>query len=326
MKKVRKLSFFGVLGVVIAVLFLISISFTQSQVNIQVKPDKPPKPDKPGEEEATWAVRIPTSGSGYMFYGIGDGDDGYYENNDSNIRVSVEKNSPGAWRRYFNFVYAFDFTLTNENVGSGNPPTYQVGFENMLGLYEVTGIPSGLFPVGDIEAFLDNEHPYSGVETGEEDYQYFWFRVNIFDQDIESMVPGGVSYLFGSAPDPGEPGDYLSMVARYRQECYPEPLYHDVEIYRNINIHRALELGNPVNIMIERKNAADYKVDFGIECESVWRVWVSDTGYYLGLPDGFLKVQERYCTIEKNKTKWYYPMEAKGNFNFYIDFIKNPNQ
>ena len=322
MKKVRKSSFLGILGVLMVVLFLAGISFVQAQVQItKGKPDKPPgKPDKPGEEEATWTVRIPTSDSDLMFYGIGDGYDGYYENNDVNIKVSVEKNSPGAWRRHYSFVYAFDFTLTNENVGSGNPPAYQVGFQNVSNLYEVTypdedKLPCQ-FPAGFCMAdFLNNEHPYSGV-TGEEDYQYFWCRVHVFDQDIEAMQPGD-SYLFGSASDPGEPGDYLSMVARYRQECYPEPTYHDVEIYRNINYWRAQDLSNPLNIKIERL------VTYDIECEGVWRIWVSDIGY-LGLPDGFLKVQERYCTREKNKTKWYYPMEAKGNFNFYIDFIKNP--
>lgn len=325
MKKVRKLSFLGILSVLTVVLFLAGISFMQAQVNIQAKGGKPGKPDKPPPEpEATWAVRIPTSGEGFMFYGMGSG---YYENNDADIKVSVEKHSPGAWRRHYNFVYSFDFTLTNENVGSGNPPANQVGFQNVGGLYEVKypdDKPYCQFPLtvqydNCMAEFLNNEHPYSGVETGEEDYQYFWCRVHVFDQDIDLMGIGD-TYLFGSASDPGEPGDFLSMVARYRQECYPEPTYNDIEIYRNINIHRAEVLGNPVNIMIERVDATTYEIG----CESVWRIWVSDIGYHLGLPDGFLKVQERHCTIEKNKIKCYYPMEAKENFNFYIDFIKNP--
>ena len=326
MKKVRILSFLGILGVVIAVLFLVSISVTQAQVSIQVKPEKPPKPDKPGkpppEPEATWAVRIPTSGSGYMFYGIGDGDDGYYENNDANIKVSVKKNSPGAWRRYFNFVYSFDFTLTNENVGEGIPPANQVGFQNVGGLYD-PNYPDGDKPCckfpGDpcaevecfdcnpscMAAFLDGTHPHAGgTGEGEEDYQYFWFRINFFDHDIESMIPGVPYLLGGNRDDPDDPGDYLSIVARYRQECNPEPTYHDVELCRSINWARAVALGNPLNIEIVRLD------------EVTWRIWVSD--------NGFLKVIERYCTREKNKTKWYYPMEAKANFDFYIDFIKNP--
>jgi hypothetical protein len=326
MRKIRKLSFFGVLGVVIAVLFLISISFTQAQVQTKGKPDKP---GKPGKEEATWAVRIPTLVSDYMFYGIGDG---YYENNDVNIKVSVEKKSPGAWRRYFKFVYAFDFTLTNENVGNGNPPTYQVGFQNVGDLYEVTYPDEDKlrcqFPgtgIGDscMAAFLNGTHPHAGgsPECSEEDYQYFWYRIKVFDYDIESMQPGE-SYLFGSAPDPGEPGDYLKMVARYRQECYPDPIYHDVELYRSINWFRAQENGNPQNIEIKRLDATYYEEEFEIECDGVWRIWVHPNGHY-GIT-GFLNVFERYCTIEKNKTKWYYPMEAKGNFSFYIDFIKNP--
>ncbi len=79
-----------ILGVVIAVLFLMSINFTQAQGNSK-------KVELPPESEDTWAVRIPTLDSGNMFYGIGeeDGDDGYYEDNDPNIVVSVKKNSPG---------------------------------------------------------------------------------------------------------------------------------------------------------------------------------------------------------------------------------------
>ncbi len=313
MKKVRKLSFLGVLGVVMAVLFLAGISFMQAQVKIQAKP--------PSEPEATWAVRIPNSALGKMFYGV---EDGYYEDNDPNVVVSVNKNKPGAWVRYFKFTYAFDFTITNENFGTGAPPANQVGFQSVRDLYEPEypdpDKPFGVFPDWDIVNFLNGTHPHAGGIPGEEDYQYFWFRVNIFDQDIELMEIGD-KYLFGDGPDPGEPGDYLSIIARHQQECYPEPLYHDVELYRSINWARALDNGNPRNIMIERLDAAAYE----IECEAVWRFWVSDTGYFAGLENGYLKVKEQYCTIEENQIKWYYPREAKGNFNFYIDWIKNPN-
>ncbi len=336
MRKIRKLSLFGILGVVIAILFLISISFTQAQVNIQGKGGKPGKPDKPGkpnnpppEEEANWAVRIPTADSSYMFYGIGeeDSDDGYYENNDSNIVVSVKKNiMAGPWKKYFNFGYAFDFTITNENFGTGTPPDNQVGFQSVGSLEIIEGDHTDQFPGGDIVTFLNSKHPHAGGGGGE-DYQYFWFRIHMFDQDIESMQVGPeYSYLFGNGPDASEPGDYLSIVARYQQECYQGPLYHDVELYRNINWYRAQTAvpPNPQNIKIERLEASAYFDEFGIECEAVWRFWVSDTGYNAGLPNGYLKVKERYCTSEKNKIKWYYPMEAKGNFNFYIDWIKNP--
>jgi len=311
-----------------AVLFLAGISFMQSQVKIQANP--------PSEPEATWAVRIPNSDLGNMFYGV---EDGYYEENDPNVVVTVNKNKPGAWVRYFKFVYAFDFTITNENFGTGAPPANQVGFQNVGDLYDVTypdddklccqfppdpcqGCVSDTCAASCMADFLNNEHPYSDG-TGEEDYQYFWFRVHVFDKDIELMGIGE-TYVFGSGPDPGEPGDYLRTVARYRRDCYPEPLYHDVELYRSINWYRAQELGNPLNIEIKRLDLE--AIDYDIECEAVWRIWVYPVDVHgtSGKP-GFLKVKERYCTIEDNKTKWYYPMEAKGTFNFYIDWIKNPN-
>ncbi len=218
-------------------------------------------------------------------------------------------------------MYAFDFTITNENVGEGTPPANQVGFRNVGDLDVIDGAPTDQFPGGGIVTFLNGTHPHAGG-AGKEDYQYFWCRIHVFDKDIEAMTPEEV-YVFGSAPDPGEPGDFLSIVARYRQDCYPEPLYHDVEIYRNINYWRAIspEYDNPLNIEIKRLTTDKYD----ITCDGVWRfrVYPNDAHGTPGKP-GFLKVKERYCTTEKNKIKWYYPMEAKGNFDFYIDFIKNP--
>jgi len=306
LRKIRKLSFLGILGVVIAVLFLISISFTQAQVNIQVKPDKRVKPIKPPPEpEATWAVRIPTSDSGYMFYGIGDG---YYEDNGSNIEVSVEKNQiSGPYKRYFNFSYAFDFILTNENVGTNDPPVNQVGFRNVSGLYDFgypnPGEPTSLFPGGDIIDFLNNLHPYYSVGTPANDYESIWFEVHIFDQDIELMEPGDI-YTFGSDRVASDPGDYLSIWARYREVCSPDPVYHDAFLYRNINVERALANGFTPNITIERME----------NDPNTWRFRVQSPG--------FLNVKERYCTIVKRKPRTIYTMEAKADFNFYIDFIK----
>jgi len=312
LKKVRNLRFLGILGVGIAVLFLMSISVTQAQVSIQVKPDKPGKPPKPDDppddpvEEFTWAVRIPTLDSDSMFYGMGGG---YYENG-SNIEVSVKKNPiSGPYKKYFNFSYAFDFILTNENVESGVlPPADQLGFKNVsdLYLYDI-GYPNpgpvGIFPVGGgILAFLNNLHPYSDG-TPENNYESIWFEVHIFDQDIELMEPGE-KYVFGSDRVASDPGDYFSIWARYREGCSPEPLYHDVELYRNINVERAMINGNTPNVEIER-------ID-----ENTWRFWVRPTGY--------LKVKERYCTIVKRKARTVYSMEAKADFSFYIDFIKIP--
>lgn len=328
MKKVRKLSFLGILGVVIAVLFLISISFTQAQVQTQGKPDSPPGQDKKKpEEEVIWAVRIPTSDSGSMFYGIGDG---YYENNGSTVTVNVKRNKmTGVWgNRYYDFVYGFNFALINENVGSGDSPAYQVGFQNVSDLYEeicpdedkptCQFPPNTSVPPDCMAAFLNGTHPHP-------DYESFYISIDIFDQDIELMLPGE-EYIFGSASeylaehDRYEPGDYLFMVARYRNKCYADPPYHDIEIIRNINYWRALDLeyNNAHNIVIERL------AEPGIECDGVWRIWVLNYDVSGRNLPGFLKVQERYCTRDKGRATWYYSMEAKGCFDFYIDFIKNP--
>lgn len=147
--------FLGIVCVIIAVLFLVSISVTQSQVSIQKgKPVKPPKPDDPPDDppppepEVTWAVQLPALGSDSMFYGIGGS--GVYEDNGTNIEVSVKKNQiAGPYKKYFNFSYAFDFTITNDNLET--PPADQVGFQNVGSLYEI-GYPNpgpvGQFPVG----------------------------------------------------------------------------------------------------------------------------------------------------------------------------------
>ena len=311
-------------SVLAAALILAGFGLTQAQVTTKGKPAKPPK-----EPEAAWAVRIPTPGQGFMFYG--DGEDGYYGNNGTNIQASVVKGDPGAWGKYYDFVYSFSFKLANDNVGIG--PSRHVGFQNVAGLYDTAypneGKPCCRFP-GDpcgsgnclspscspdcLAAFLNGTHPH-------QDYEYFDMIVDIFDQDIELMLPGD-SYIFGSASDPGEPGDNFCMVAHFISGCYADPAYHDVEIARNINYWRALELGNPLNIEIQRLDAAAYQGETGIGSDGVWRISVLPVDFK-NLA-GFLKVQERYCTRVKNRATWTYPMEAKGCFNFYIDFIKNP--
>lgn len=301
------------MGVIIAVLFLVSISVTQSQVSIQKgKPVKPPKPDDPPDDPpatATWAVQLPSFESGSMFYGRGSG---LYEDNGSNITVSVSKNPiSGPWKKYFNFAYAFDFILTNDNLGTGNPPTDQVGFQNVSGLYAFdypNPGPTDVFPVGGgILAFLNNLHPYSDG-TPENAYESIWLEIHIFDHDIELMETGPLNkYVLGSDRVASDPGDYFSIWARYRGGCSPE-IYHDVELYRSINVERAVINVNTPNIEIERMN------------DNTWRFWIKS---YDG--DGYLKVKERYCTIVKRKAKTVYSMEAKANFDFYIDFIKISN-
>jgi hypothetical protein len=263
-----------------------------------------------------------------MFYGM-DETSGYYENG-SFFEVNVKKNKiTGPWGKYYDFAYAFSFVLKNENLGS--EPDYSVGFQNVGDLYEVMypdeGKPCCQFPGDACEGggcidcspicmgtFLNGTHPHP-------DYESFYIYVDVFDKDIELMQPGEY-YIFGSASDrigtdKYEPGDYFIMVIRYCDKCVSEPTYHDVEILRNINYWRALDLGNPHNIVIKR--LATYE----IECDGVWRIWVLPEDFSGRLIPGYLKVQERYCTRDKGST-WYYSMEAKGCFEFYIDFIKNP--
>lgn len=127
------------------------------------------------------------------------------------------------------------------------------------------------------------------------------------------MVPGEI-YVFGSDRVASDPGDYLSIWARYRgglEGCSPDPLYHDVFLYRNINVLRALANGFTPNITIERLT----------ETENTWRFRVKSEPDE-NLLDGFLNVKERYCTIVKRKPRTIYTMEAKAGFDFYIDFIK----
>ncbi len=324
MRKIKGLSFLGVLAVLTMVLFLAGGSFMQAQ------------------EEDTWAVRIPTqtdaANNGLMFYGMESTDGVYlYENNGSTIEVSVQKNSmSGSWNRYYDFVYKFYFKLTKENVGNGAEPTNYVGFQNVPYLYEATypdddksccqfpsttyGSSPGSCSAGCMAEFLDNIHPYSDG-TPEHDYQYFQYQINVYDQDIESMFPGEV-YTLGTSSDPGEPGDLFGMTARYREGCYEEPTYHDVEFYRSINFHRALGNKNALNMVIIKLDSYD------IECDGAWRILVYPGDYpkdefYAG-EEAYLRVKERYCTEERNKSTWVYPMQAKGNFHFYVDFIKNP--
>ena len=312
----------------------------QAQVQIQKKPENPGNPDKPSEPQATWAVRIPTQAeaetNGLMFFGMDP--DGYYENNGSTVKVDVTRNEVGGvWgHRYYDFEYHFNFRITNENLGSS--PSEYVGFqipENVYWyelIYPDKGKPCCQFP-GDpcaggdctncispdcMADFLNGTHPHPN-------YQSFYLVVEVFDYNIEAMQPGH-QYIFGSASeyladhDQYEPGDYLFMVARYRDECHDAPLYHDIEIMRNINYLRALypEYSNAHNIVIERL------AEPGIECDGVWRIWVLDYDFSGRNLPGYLKVQERYCTRDKGRATWYYSMEAKGCFDFYIDFIKNP--
>ena len=312
MKKVRKLSFLGILGVVIAVLFLISISFTQSQVKIQVKPDKPPKP--PPEPEATWAVSIPTVWDTMLF---GDGYD--YIDGEENIEVTVEKNSPGAWRKDNDFVTYIGFKISN-------PSDRHVDFDgiSLTQLHEGDypyidpdyGKPCSVFPfpydgyqflcdacdVFSMQGFLNGElHPYTNTE--ESTYRYFIIELRAFDKDILTME-NGESYLLGQE---GHYHDYIDIALRY-QTGDRAPTYHNIDFSKSAHLGEASL--NPFNIWITRTGNNTWKIEVG-KIESPQFLFLEE--YY-------------YETSQRGKKTtiagWYSTLFAGGDFNFTFDLIR----
>ena len=300
MKKVRKLRFLGILGVGIAVLFLMSISFTQAQVSIQGKPEKPPKPDKPGkpppEPTATWAVELPVFGtSGTMLYGDGT----VYENNDADVRIKMEKNGSMIrvdGKRVIVYHYYFSFKLLN-------PTGRRAGFQDVV--LTTVGVPEDpycVFPVGCMETFLNQSHPYP-------EYEYINLKF--------SVSQGSLTDVFG--PDISDIEDM--------------PLFTPVQFVRSndwikIRVENQLDFIDPStdyhNIECDERNYDDddlTNMDIWIERLAVdrWRISVEGED---------LLLQEQYTERSgkgKNKTVTVVPYEATGNFNFYIDFIKITN-
>ena len=307
MKKVRKLSFLGILGVVIAVLFLIGISFTQAQVQIQKKPVSPP--------EATWAVQIPT-GINTMLYGDVSG---YYNGQDEDIEVTVEKNSPGAWRKDNDFVTYIGFKISN-------PTGRYVDFNGVIldklydGQYDFVdpdyGKPCSVFPppydgCGNIcdtcdpmcmQNFINNVfHPYTNDE--ESTYRYFLIELHAFDKDILTME-NGESYLLGTD---GHYHDYIDMTLRY-QTGDRAPTYHNIDFSKSAHLGEASV--HPFNIWITRTGDNTWKIDVGT----------------IELPQ-FLFVEEYYYeTTQRGKKTtidgWYSTLFAGGNFHFTFDLIR----
>ena len=325
MRKIRKFSFFGFLGVLTVVLFLAGISLMQAQVQTQGKPEKPPgkpEPDKPGEEEAIWAVRIPTSG--YMFYGMNSiNGNPYYLHNGDNIEVSVEKNKmTGYYGRYNDFVYALNFFLTNKDTDT--PPKYYVGFQSAPDLMKIPitdtedlGKPCCQFPPEPCEDsvsdscytpcmadFLNNEHPYSNENNSDQNYEFFWIQVRIFDFDIEDMLEGNTyKFLIRNTEEDPPLDDSFEMQTQYRKGCQRDPAFHNVEIYNHESYDYEIRI---------TKLADNFYND--ITCEGIWRIEVN----------GPLHVREMYCSKDKGRSTFYTPLKATGNFNFYVDWIKNP--
>ena len=307
MKKIRKWSFLGILGVVIAVLFLVSISFMQAQVKIQKKPVKPPP-----QPEATWAVELPVFETpGTMLYGDGDS----YTNNDNEVRIKVEKGGSRVkvdGRNQIVFYYYFSFKLLN--------PTYgrYAGFQNVV-LNEVAYPdvgPSCIFP-DDVcmQDFLNqNQHPHP-------EYEYFnlKFQVGEFSFTESLGIPiGTYEGIEDENWDYNVPVKFVGYsdwikIRVQNEEDFLDP-YHNVDCdERNYDDG---DLTN-MNIWIVRLN------------ESKWRICVGYNPITGFNPGADLLLQEQYTerVVGKNKkttTMTLVPLEATGNFSFYIDFIKNP--
>ncbi len=314
MRKIRKLSFFGILGVVIAVLFLISISFTQAQVKIQAKPVKPP--------DATWAVQLPSAGSGSMLYG----DNSIYKNNDSDMIIKVEKGYSRLSKGQKAFHYYFCFKLVN-------PTNRYAGFKNVDFddvNYPDVG-PFCIFPEGCINdppscmaCFLNRRQPYSG---GQDNYEYFYMKFQVgqhsFTEGLGSIIDGIEDAYWGY----NNPIKFISFSdwIKFRvqnQEDFSDPYseYHNVECdERN---HDDDDLTN-MNIWIEKLNASEYAYYNGIKSsDGVWRISVTNEN--LWVQEQYTKRAEGKGKKGGTKTVTVVPLEAKGNFSFYIDFIKNP--
>ncbi len=295
MKKIRNLRFLGIVGVIIAVLFLVSISVTQSQVSIQKgKPVKPPP-----EPEVTWAVSIPQV-VGTMLYG----EDALYINNDADVRIKVEKNNSMVrvnGKRELVYHYYFSFKLLN-------PTSRYAGFQNVVLTTEgVPEEPYCIFPDIDgrtcMETFMNQNHPHDA-------YEYFNLKFQVgqhsFEQTLGSTdgledMPTNVPVKFVGY------SDWIKIRVQNQVDFLdPSTEYHNVECdERNYDD----SIFDNMEIWIERM-APDR-----------WRISV----------DANLLLQEQYtqrvATGKGNKTKTVtaVPYEATGNFTFYIDFIKISN-
>ena len=148
-----------------------------------------------------------------------------------------------------------------------------------------------------MENFLNNfSQPYSGSD-GEYEYFYikFWVSEHSFDGRTLEEMPEGIPYQLSGKGNNG---------IKFRiqnKEDFTDPWteYHNIESYENTWGEYAL------NIWIEKKP------------DNVWRISVEGEDLW---------VQETYTvrTKGREKTETVVPLEAVGNFSFYIDFIKNP--
>ena len=289
MKTIRKLSFFGILVVMVAVLFLVGISFMQAQAKTLEKPDKPPGLDKKEpEEEATWAAVLPNSSM--MLYGDGE----TYENNGTDIIVKMERMQSKVRGKIF-YTYYFCFKLVNIN-RPGLPNRY-AGFKDVTFSDEIKySEPCCYFP-GDncsypdcMLCFLNQTHP--GAES---DYFYlkFWIsELSLPGRTLEDMTPG-VEYLLNSGNN-----RIKFRIQNTEDFINPETEYHNID---------------------------SDEITWGEYALNAWITKMDGNTWRISINDQALLVQETY-TIRTHPvrpiTENVVPLEAWGNFTFWIDFIK----
>ncbi|MCK4789502.1 MAG: hypothetical protein KAV87_37520 [Desulfobacteraceae bacterium] len=314
MRNIRKLSFIVILGAVICALIMLGSSSLNALVagkpDKPANPGKPDKPGKPGEEEATWAIQIPTSGN-YVLYGD---DSGYYEDGVQNIEVTVEKNKLGGpWGKDNDFVTHIRFKISNptdryvnfEEVSLGylDPDEYDC-VEPDIG-YSCCVFPLESNPCPDyvsnycaecscMQEFMNGEfHPY--IDTTDSTYRFFLIEIHAFDKDLFTMGTGE-SYHLGQE---GHYHDYIKMILRY-QTGDREPTYHNIDCSKSA--HLGEQSKHPFNIWITRTG------------ENTWAV---------DIVDQFLFLEENYYEqIRKNKVEWYSTLYQGGYFHFNFDLIR----
>lgn len=295
-----------ILGIVICALIFIGISSLGAN-SIGEKPDKPSgKPDKPPpEEEANWAVQLPT-GINTMLYGDGAG---IYSGQEENIEVTVKKNRlAGSWKKDNDFITHIGFKISN----SANNYRY-VGFDDVLleyvdpSQYDFVdpdiGYPCCVFPSLYDQQNICNDCAYytcmqafmNGVEHPSEDYAFFSIDIHATDLDITNM-DFNVSYKLG---DFGHYHDYINMDINYQNQT-ADPTYHNIVCSKSA--HKGTE-GRLFNIWITRTGENTWKIDVGTD-EAKFFFFVEEYYYEQG---------EVYSTLYQG-----------GNFYFTFDLIKNP--
>jgi hypothetical protein len=300
MKKIRKLSFLGILGIVICALIFIGIGYLEAQNQGKGKPDKPPKPDKPGGGEVTWAVQIPDGNMNLK----GMNPEYVYINNDDDIIVSMEKKG---WRTAGKGGGGIYYILLFKLV---NPTNNWVKFNDVLLSY-VREYPengsSCVFPDPEtcglntpycMQCFLNQQqHPYSSDSV---EYDHVYIKFWIWDYDIENMNPGD-EYQLGSGDWTSSSNDRIRIKTGYTpvNTCSrSEPDYHDI-------ICQKYAEDGSLNIWIERLG-------------DKWQIY----GDVYDLP-----VKETFCIEEKQKgwvSTTVTTLEATSDFSFMMNWIKNP--